>query len=141
MPVYTSWHMSLMMWGGNTDCQDNDTSEGLSEQSCASQESATLHQAAVPILRELANNASVYLMTHVIDDVGEATVRGALEDAGLIGHNAGQIKPHRVLFCSTLEGKVSIVRQLEPDLHIDGHSTTVRLPSFPPCPLPPPKDL
>ena len=89
------------------------------------QESATLRQAAVPILRELANNASVYLMTHVIDDVGEATVRGALEDAGLIGLDAGQIKPHRVLFCSTLEGKVSIVRQLEPDLHIDGHPTTV----------------
>ena len=81
----------------------------MSEQGCFLQESATLRQAAVPILRELANNASVYLMTHVIDDVGEATVRGALEDAGLIGLDAGQIKPHRVLFCSTLEGKVSIV--------------------------------
>lgn len=85
-----------------------------------------MRQAAVPILHGLAANASVYLITHVIDDVGEATVRGALENAGLVGSDSGQIKPHRVLFCSTLEGKVSIVRQLEPDLHIDGHPTTVR---------------
>lgn len=84
-----------------------------------------MRPAAIPILRELANNAQVYLITHVVDDVGEATVRGALEDAGLIGPNPGQIKPHRILFCSTLEGKVSMVRQLEPELHIDGHSTTV----------------
>ena len=39
--------------------------------------------------------------------------------------NAGQVPAHRVLFCSTLEGKVSIVRQLEPELHIDGHHQTV----------------
>lgn len=52
-------------------------------------------------------------------------MQGALEDAGLIGSGPGQIKAHRLLFCSTLEGKVSIVRQLEPDLHIDGHARTV----------------
>ena len=38
-----------------------------------------------------------------------------------------QIPAHRVLFCSTLVGKTSIVRQLEPDLHVDGHPHTVRL--------------
>ena len=37
-----------------------------------------------------------------------------------------QIPAHRLLFCSTLEGKTSIVRQLEPDLHVDGHPHTVR---------------
>lgn len=81
----------------------------------------------MPILRELAKNANVFLITHVVDDVGEATVRGALEDAGLVGPSGGQIKPHRLIFCSTLEGKVSIVRQLEPELHIDGHPSTVSL--------------
>ena len=91
--------------------------------------SASVRQAAIPLLHELASNANLYLITHVVDDVGEATVQGALEDAGLIGFAPGQIKPHRMLFCSTLEGKVSIVRQLEPDLHIDGHPNTVRLPS------------
>lgn len=31
----------------------------------------------------------------------------------------------RLLFCGTLLGKVSIVRQLEPEVHIDGHQQTV----------------
>lgn len=89
------------------------------------QDSASVQQAAVPIMHELVKNANVFLVTHVIDDVGEATVRGALEDVGLVGTSEGQIKPHRLVFCSTLEGKVSIVRQLEPELHIDGHPSTV----------------
>ena len=76
-------------------------------------------------MHELVKHANVFLVTHVIDDVGEATVRGALEDAGLVGSLEGQIRPHRLVFCSTLEGKVSIVRQLEPELHIDGHPSTV----------------
>ncbi len=92
--------------------------------SCLLQDSASVRQQAVPILLELAKNANVFLITHVID-VGEATVRGALEDVGLVGFSEGQIKPHRLVFCSALEGKVSIVRQLEPELHVDGHPTTV----------------
>jgi len=62
----------------------------------------------------------------VKDDMGEATCRGALEAGGLVGVGSGQIPPQRLLFCSSLEGKASIVRQLEPQLHIDGHSRTVR---------------
>lgn len=31
----------------------------------------------------------------------------------------------RLLFCSTLEGKVAIVRQLEPDLHVESAASTV----------------
>lgn len=34
----------------------------------------------------------------------------------------------RVLFCGTLEGKVPLVRQLEPELHIDGSEKTVGSP-------------
>ena len=75
------------------------------------QEGASVRQQAIPILHELARNASVFFITHVIDDVGEATVRGALEESGLVGSADGQIKSHRLVFCSTLEGKVSIVRQ------------------------------
>ncbi len=37
----------------------------------------------------------VYMITHVEDDVGEATVRGALEAVGLVGSRPGQIPPHR----------------------------------------------
>ena len=48
-----------------------------------------------------------------------------------MGPGAGQIAAHRVLCCSTLDGKISIARQLEPGLHIDGHPHTVRSHSWP----------
>lgn len=66
-------------------------------------------------------------IAQVEDDTGEATCRGALEAGGLVGTRLGQIPPHRLLFCSTLDGKVSIVRQLEPQLHVDGHPKTVSI--------------
>ncbi|KAK9904670.1 hypothetical protein WJX75_000179 [Coccomyxa subellipsoidea] len=89
------------------------------------QESAVLRTDAAAVMREVLKTANVYVLAHVIDDIGEATVRGALEAGALVGPSAGQIPPHRVLFCSTLEGKTSIVRQLEPELHIDGHPQTI----------------
>ena len=49
------------------------------------QESATLRPAAAEVLQEVRRIANVYVIAHVADDLGEATVRGALE--------AG--KPHR----------------------------------------------
>jgi hypothetical protein len=36
-----------------------------------------------------------------------------------------QLPPQRLLFCSTQPGKQSIVRQIEPDLHIDADIATV----------------
>ncbi|KAL4424243.1 hypothetical protein ABPG75_001544 [Micractinium tetrahymenae] len=89
------------------------------------EESASVRAGAADLVREVARVARVYLMCHVSDDIGEAVVRGALEHAGLLGANPGQVPPHRALFCGTLDGKVSLVRQLEPDLHIDGHEKTV----------------
>ncbi|KXZ43707.1 hypothetical protein GPECTOR_82g241 [Gonium pectorale] len=89
------------------------------------QESATVRPDAGELLRELAMLTDVYLIAHVADDVGEALATGALEAAGLLGSGPGQVRPHHVLCCSTLEGKVPIVRQLEPDLHIDGHAASV----------------
>lgn len=86
---------------------------------------ATLRAGAAELLRQFCSAAEVFLMAHVADDVGEAAVQGALEYAGLLGAGPGAVPPHRALFCSTLDGKVSIVRQLEPDLHIDAHPQTV----------------
>jgi hypothetical protein len=89
------------------------------------QEGATLRPAAVDIMREVASCADAYIITQVQDDVGQAVMLGALEAAGLVGSAPGQILPHHVLFCSTLDGKVSVVRQIEPDLHIDGAGKTI----------------
>ena len=43
------------------------------------QESATLRPDASAILQEVRRFANVYVIAHVADDMGEATVRGALE--------------------------------------------------------------
>lgn len=89
------------------------------------QDGASLRPEAGELLTELAAVAEVFLLAHVSDDVGQAVVTGALEAAGLLGRGPGQVPPHRLLFCSTLTGKVSLVRQLEPGLHVDGHPATV----------------
>ena len=46
---------------------------------CTVQESATLRPAAAAVLHEVRRIANVYVIAHVADDLGEATVRGALE--------------------------------------------------------------
>lgn len=91
----------------------------------ALQESATVLAAAVPLARELLRAADVYMLVHVEDDVGQAAVTGAMEAAGLVGHLPSQLPPQRLLFCSTQAGKQAIVRQIEPDLHVDNDDLTV----------------
>ncbi len=46
---------------------------------------------AAAVVREIARGANVYILAHVTDDIGEATVRGALEAGGLIGSSTGQV--------------------------------------------------
>lgn len=89
------------------------------------QEGATLRSEAVEVLRELCACTDAYIVTQVQDDVGQAVLMGSLEAAGLVGDQPGQLRPHRLLFCSTLDGKMAIVRQIEPDLHIDGSAKTI----------------
>lgn len=89
------------------------------------QEQANVVPECTAVFSELCQAADVYLLAHVTDDIGQALVSGALEAAGIIGHGKGQVKPHRLLFCSTIEGKNSVVRQLEPDIHVDAHPSTV----------------
>lgn len=89
------------------------------------QEGATLRPAAVEVLRELAACCDTYVLAQVQDDVGQAVMLGALEASGLVGCGPGQVLPHHILFCSTLNGKVSVVRQIEPELHIDGSGKTI----------------
>jgi hypothetical protein len=108
---------------------------------------AALVRALSAVARE-----GVFLVAHVADDVGQAVVSGALEAAGVVGRSrngsgvggskekgvaggaAGSGGPgappppvplHRLLFVSTLDGKASVVRQLEPCVHVDAHPATI----------------
>lgn len=88
-------------------------------------DAAAARDEAVAVAREIARASDLFLVAHVPDDVGAALVAGALEAAGLLGNAAGQVPPQRLLLCGTTDGKVSIVRQLEPDLHVDASARTV----------------
>ena len=90
------------------------------------QEEATLNPSAAEVLRELCTCTTVCILAHVAGDVGEAVVKGTLEAAGVVGPVKGQVPEHRVLCCSTPQGKVSMVQQLESSLHIDAEASTVR---------------
>lgn len=69
-----------------------------------------------PALSQLASTVELYLLTRVSSDEGEAEVVSALVDAGVV---AAGMNVHKALFCETVEGRVSMVRQLEPQLALD----------------------
>ena len=55
-----------------------------------------MREEALEVLTAVATCVSgVYVIAHVVDDIGEATVRGALEAHGLIGSARGQVPAHR----------------------------------------------
>ena len=88
-----------------------------------STDGATLIPEAVHALVSLLQSGhrlQVFIIVQVTDDIGECAVKGALEDCEI----SSVIQAHRILFCSTLEGIVAIVRQLEPDVHIDACIST-----------------
>jgi len=89
------------------------------------EEGAFVKPDAAEIVKELAAGMHVYILAHVKSDVGEAVVRAALETSNVLGPGIRQLPPHRLIFCEKLKGKVSLVRQIEPQLHIDGSSETL----------------
>ncbi|KAG0499448.1 hypothetical protein HPP92_004139 [Vanilla planifolia] len=81
------------------------------------QEHATFRSSVRDVLVEIAKFCDVYLMERILDDASAERVLLALKDAGLF--TAGVLNIDKVLFCGTENGRMSFVRQLEPDWHID----------------------
>ncbi|KAL1832711.1 hypothetical protein ACET3Z_002362 [Daucus carota] len=80
-------------------------------------EHVTVRSSAVEVLLEIGKVCDIYLMEMILDDDSEEKVLSALEKSGLLG--PGGLMKEKVLFCSTGNGRLSFVRQLEPDWHID----------------------
>lgn len=84
------------------------------------EESATFrHETLEPLLQLLQGGVRIVVIAQVKSAVGETAVEAAMEEAGLIGFNSNQLPPHRLLKCFTKGGKESMVRQLEPDVHLE----------------------
>jgi hypothetical protein len=76
----------------------------------------------VPYVRRFAKMCDLYVVSRVRDDAMEGEVRTALREAGVF---AAGMDERKVLFCETADGRVSVVRQLEPHLHIDRRADIV----------------
>lgn len=83
------------------------------------QKHATVRPSAVEVLREIVKCCDFYLMERVLDDESEERVLLAMDNTGLFG--SGGLTRDKVLFCSTENGRISFVRQIEADLHIDSN--------------------
>ncbi|CAA0837109.1 Peroxisome biogenesis protein 22 [Striga hermonthica] len=88
------------------------------------QKQATVRSSVLEVLLEITKFCDLYLMERVLDDDSEKNILTALEDAGVFT-SGGLVKDKVVLFCSTENGRMSFVRQLEPDWHIDSNPEIV----------------
>ncbi|KAG6505480.1 hypothetical protein ZIOFF_037836 [Zingiber officinale] len=112
---------------------------------------ATVRSSVLEVLLQISKFCDVYLMERILDDesgdfllllvtlsfnavnvkkiwfmknfVTQERVLSALEDSGVF--TSGGLVRDKVLFCSTENGRISFVRQLEPDWHIDASTEIV----------------
>lgn len=88
------------------------------------QEKVTIRSSVLEVLHEIVKFCDVYLMERILDDESGEKVLSALSDAGVF--TSGGLMKEKVLFCSTENGRISFVRQLEPDWHIDSSPDIVQ---------------
>jgi hypothetical protein len=86
------------------------------------------------VIRELCYLVpEVYLVSQISTDQEAEAITAALTSTHLLSlspqstrqGNIGSVPSQRLLLCSKAEGKVAIVRQLEPDLYIDSDQAAV----------------
>jgi len=78
-------------------------------------------ESGIVMIKQLASNADLYLITECQSDSMEEEVCQQLEDLGVF--DVG-LERHKALFSSVEKGRVAIVRQIGSYLHID-HSDLV----------------
>lgn len=72
---------------------------------------------AVSPLKSIASMSELYVVIRVDDDLVEHAVTDAFAAAGLF--DRGLLDRRKLIFCETDIGRVSVARQLEPNIHID----------------------
>eukprot|EP00931_Biecheleriopsis_adriatica_P060429 TRINITY_DN36297_c0_g1_i1.p1 TRINITY_DN36297_c0_g1~~TRINITY_DN36297_c0_g1_i1.p1 ORF type:complete len:191 (+),score=40.01 TRINITY_DN36297_c0_g1_i1:26-574(+) len=82
--------------------------------------SAHAADAAAAVFLQLCSSCEVFAIAQVQDEQAEAEATKALESMGAF--DAG-LKRHRLMFCSTAAGRGSMVRQLQPDIHLEAAAT------------------
>eukprot|EP00405_Crypthecodinium_cohnii_P007415 CAMPEP_0206424934 /NCGR_PEP_ID=MMETSP0324_2-20121206/3506_1 /ASSEMBLY_ACC=CAM_ASM_000836 /TAXON_ID=2866 /ORGANISM="Crypthecodinium cohnii, Strain Seligo" /LENGTH=189 /DNA_ID=CAMNT_0053889649 /DNA_START=14 /DNA_END=580 /DNA_ORIENTATION=- len=75
-----------------------------------------LQEAAIAPLLTLCETSELFTIALAQTDADEDRVRSVLESCGVYSKG---LRHHRVMFSSTPEGRASMVRQLQPALHIE----------------------
>ena len=91
---------------------------------------SSLHLSVAEIIKELCYIVpEVYLVCQVASDQEAEAITTSFKAADLLSVGSslspGLVPAQRLLLCSKSEGKVAIVRQLEPDLYIDSDPAAV----------------
>lgn len=104
-------------------CADGDRSGPVADiDGVPVRESFKLKPDCVKNLQQFASLFELYVIARIDSDENEEKLRKVLEEAKLF--ECG-LDPRKVVFCETETGRVSIVRQIEPDLHVDETASVV----------------
>lgn len=74
------------------------------------------HENAATVLSRLAQVYDVYVIVHINSDEERRQILELLENAGL----TDVLDTRKILVCSTEEGKIHMVRHIEPYIHVEG---------------------
>ncbi|CAO3690956.1 hypothetical protein G6F70_006280 [Rhizopus microsporus] len=79
------------------------------------------HENAVQLLSKLTHLYDIYVIIHVSSDEERRVIQSLLENAQLFTEKKeSTLDSRKVLFCSEEEGKMHIIRHIEPSVHIEG---------------------
>ena len=76
------------------------------------------HENAAIALNRLTQLYDVHIIIHVSSDDEKDQINRLLQNAGLLENNV--LDPRKILWCSTEEGKIHMIRHIEPAVHIEG---------------------
>eukprot|EP00298_Acanthocystis_sp_HF-20_P012637 c19988_g1_i1.p1 GENE.c19988_g1_i1~~c19988_g1_i1.p1 ORF type:complete len:196 (+),score=71.15 c19988_g1_i1:29-589(+) len=78
----------------------------------------------VEAITKISSKCDIFLITRVDTDSEEQLAHKALQDSGIFQN--GLVNELKAIYCSKEEGRISIVRQIEPHLHVDGSEDIVK---------------
>lgn len=83
-------------------------------------DTGNLRDDIVSVLKKFAGLFELYVVVRVDNDEAEDRISASFRNAEVTGFDI-----RKLVFCDTVDGRVSIVRQIEPHLHIDEAESVV----------------
>lgn len=72
------------------------------------------HENTVLLLNQLVQLYDIYVMIHITSDQERHQIHQLLNNANLL------IDPRKVLYCSSEQGKLHLIKHIQPAIHVEG---------------------